>query len=640
MPQHASRIGKYEILAEIGRGGMGTVYRARDPVLDRIVALKTMAEEMLQETGMRERFLREARSAARLQHPNIVTIFEFGEVEGAPFIAMEFLEGDNLGNALAKGRLKTMPSRLGVVGQICDGLAYAHRHGVIHRDVKPANVTLLPSGTAKLVDFGIARLEGGTMATRTGQIMGTPSYMAPELFLGQTADHRIDEWAVGVILYELITDRLPFDADTVPALMYQIIHAPAPAVGKRHPGLPASLVAVLDRALAKDPRDRFGDLEEMAKALRAVRMEMPTVARVEMVPAVPAPPGIETDPTLAESDAPTVVSAVPGVAHEAPRQAASMPSPLAATARRTGFLEDGLFGEARRVQVIALSPDGSLLAAGGTDGSVRIWDLATRMKVATLRNRDHMRSGHGSITTCLAFSENGELLASGHLDGAVYLWEMAAGLELDVKLHHEGAVGGVALPRGGTLLVSAGADAILKFWELLALRKGDARRTMRREPDGITCLVPLRGGDLIVTGHVNHNLRVHDVAAQRVIAMLHGQRAPLSALAASEDGDLVAVGARDGSVRVHRWETREQVAAYQEHTKAVSGLVFLPGSGRIASVGGDNAIVIWDITEPEVPRTLAGTVEDAFISVAVSPDGRKLVAALADGRFRVWLMPD
>jgi serine/threonine-protein kinase len=172
-------IGRYEIVAELGRGGMGTVYRAHDPVLDRTVALKVLAAELLAEPGMRERFLREARSAARLQHPNVVTVYEFGEVEGVPFIAMEFLQGDDLAAAVKRGRLPDLDSRLAVMVQLCDGLDYAHRHGVVHRDVKPSNVYLLPDGSVKIVDFGIARLEGGTLATRTGELLGTPGYMAP-----------------------------------------------------------------------------------------------------------------------------------------------------------------------------------------------------------------------------------------------------------------------------------------------------------------------------------------------------------------------------------------------------------------------------------------------------------------------------
>jgi serine/threonine-protein kinase len=215
MPPAPESIGRYEIVAELGRGGMGTVYKAHDPVLDRTVALKVLASELLAEPGMRERFLREARSAARLQHPNVVTVYEFGEVDGVPFIAMELLAvTTSPPRSTAAG--SDLDSRLAVMVQLCDGLAYAHRSGVVHRDVKPSNVYLLPDRSVKIVDFGIARLEGGTMTTRTGEVLGTPSYMAPEQFSGAPVDHRVDQ-AAGVMPYELVAGRRPFDAGTVSA---------------------------------------------------------------------------------------------------------------------------------------------------------------------------------------------------------------------------------------------------------------------------------------------------------------------------------------------------------------------------------------------------------------------------------------
>lgn len=201
MPPPPSRIGKYEILAELGRGAMGTVYKARDPRLDRLVAVKMMSEELLIEEEMRGRFQREARSAANLQHPNIVTIFDFGELEGegSPYIVMELLEGVSLASLMEMKKPERLEDKISIVAQICRGLDYAHKRGVIHRDVKPGNIQVIPNGTAKILDFGIALGEGSTIKTKTGLVMGTPNYMAPEQISSDVVDHRADMWAVGVI---------------------------------------------------------------------------------------------------------------------------------------------------------------------------------------------------------------------------------------------------------------------------------------------------------------------------------------------------------------------------------------------------------------------------------------------------------
>lgn len=627
MVSRPESIGKYEILAELGRGGMGAVYKARDPVLDRFVALKQLSAEVLAEPGMRERFLREARSAARLQHPNIVTVYEFGEVEGTPFIAMELLEGGNLADAVEDGRLPDLASRLGVVVQVCDALAYAHRHGVIHRDVKPSNIAILPSGAAKIVDFGIAFLEGGTLATRTGMLLGTPAYMAPEQFAGGGVDARVDMWSLGVILYELVAGRRPFEAETVLALIYQIVHNPPPPLKELAPAAPPKLVAIVERALEKDPRRRFPDLEAMGRELRAVQDTLPTL--VSVVP--PAIGGVRVPEALPVRRAVSTM----GELH-VPVSASAAAAGHTPISLMSGFVDDGVFGEARRVQVIAISPDDAVLAAGGTDGSIRLWDLATRTKIATLRNREHLRTGHGSVTTALVFSADGELLVSGHLDGAVYLWEVASGLEVDVRLSHDGPIGGLAIPPGGGVLISAGGDATLKFWELAGLRQGDARRTLRRQPDAATCMCLCWQGRGVVTGHANRVVRIHDTSSFRLLATLHGARAPVSVVAASPDGERLAVGTRDGAVGVFELAERRALGWHQEHSRGVTAATFLAGGGRVASVAMDAAVLVWDVAEPEVPVVIQGAADESFASLCLTRDGRRLVAASADGRFHVW----
>jgi serine/threonine-protein kinase len=266
------RLGRYEIVQEIGRGAMGVVYRARDPVINRDVALKTipLATEFegreLEEA--RAKFFREAETAGRLSHPHIVTIYDAGEQDGTAYIAMELLRGRHLVQYAAAACLLPPAIAIEVTARLADALHYAHQQGVVHRDVKPANVVFdPPSGELKVTDFGIARLTDSGR-TRTGLVLGTPSFMSPEQLQGRAVTGRSDLFSLAVTLFQLLTGQLPFRADSMPALMFKIAHDAAPPVDVLRPGLPAGLPGFFDRALAKDPADRHESGAEFAEALR------------------------------------------------------------------------------------------------------------------------------------------------------------------------------------------------------------------------------------------------------------------------------------------------------------------------------------------------------------------------------------
>ncbi len=247
---------------------MGRVYRAHDPVLDRPVALKTVSPALLSRRDTLARFQREARAAARLSHPNIVTIYEVGEADGTRYIAMELVEGIELSEVLLAPDRYPLEQKVRIMVDVCRGLDFAHQMGVVHRDVKPANIRVARDGTVKILDFGIARL-GESDMTQAGIVLGTPSYLSPELLQGAPVDPRADMWAVGVILYEMLSGRRPFEAPTITALVHRIVSEPLPPLDAEALRLPAALVAVVSRALEKDPSRRFPDLGSMAAALVA-----------------------------------------------------------------------------------------------------------------------------------------------------------------------------------------------------------------------------------------------------------------------------------------------------------------------------------------------------------------------------------
>lgn len=275
-PAHRApaRLGRYEIDGELGRGSMGLVYAAHDPVIGRAVALKTLALgsefEGAALVDARARFFREAESAGRLQHPHIVAIYDAGDEQGLSWIAMERLHGRDLSHAVQAGTLLPVPTVLSIAARVADALDYAHQHQVVHRDVKPANIVYDP-GTdgVKVTDFGIARITDNSK-TRTGLVLGTPSFMAPEQIMGTKADGRCDIYALGVTLYQLLTGRLPLRAESMSALMHAIAHEVPADVRSLRAELDVQVALVVARALHKNPAARFQTGAEMAAALRAV----------------------------------------------------------------------------------------------------------------------------------------------------------------------------------------------------------------------------------------------------------------------------------------------------------------------------------------------------------------------------------
>ncbi len=277
------RIGRYLITGRIGRGGMGMVYRGLDEALEREVAVKTLTAEGTLDAESRRRFEREARAAAHLQHPNIVTVYELGEDRGLPFIAMELLPGTDLEALLRSGEEIPLAEMLDVVAQVCRGLAYAHERGIVHRDIKPSNVRLLEDGTAKIMDFGIAKY-GDAHLTKTGMMVGTVHYMSPEQVRGKPLDGRSDVFSVGVILYELLAGERPFRGEGATQVLYKIVHEEpppldVPALGEFGP----ALQAILALTLAKDPDARYPGAAALGAALAAV---LEDVRKAE----TPAPP--------------------------------------------------------------------------------------------------------------------------------------------------------------------------------------------------------------------------------------------------------------------------------------------------------------------------------------------------------------
>ena len=271
------KLGRYLVQSELGRGAMGVVYKATDSVLERTVAVKTvnMALERDGADRYEARFYQEARAAGGLNHPNIVTVYDVGKSGEVVFMAMEYIEGPELRTLIVDGRPMPVSRALAIAAQVADGLAYAHQHGVVHRDVKPANIMVPSDGPVKITDFGIARMRSAASdLTQTGVMLGSPKYMSPEQVIGKRADHRSDLFSLGVILYEMLTGSTPFNGENVTALMYQIVNFAPPAPSALNGAVPVMADYIVAKTLAKALEERYQSAAELSRDLRECERQL------------------------------------------------------------------------------------------------------------------------------------------------------------------------------------------------------------------------------------------------------------------------------------------------------------------------------------------------------------------------------
>ena len=313
MSETEEHIGRYKVVSEIGRGAMGIVYLAEDEALGRSVAIKTILASMdsTEQAGYLARFKQEAKALGGLNHPSIITVFEFGDERGVAYLAMEYLKGREVRDLIDQRKLD-LAAAVDIAAQVADGLAFAHGRGVVHRDIKPGNVMVIEGNRAKIMDFGIARVRTSDLKTQTGLMLGSPRYMSPEQVFGRALDHRTDIFSLGLVLYEMIAGAPPFGGNDIHQIMYQICNATAPPPSAANPSVSRALDIIVAKALEKDAAARYQDASAMAADLRAC---LPELAGAGPAPANPSPGRAPGEATIAAA---TVVMPIAGM-HVVPR---------------------------------------------------------------------------------------------------------------------------------------------------------------------------------------------------------------------------------------------------------------------------------------------------------------------------------
>jgi WD40 repeat protein/predicted Ser/Thr protein kinase len=687
--------GDYELLGEIGRGGMGIVYKARQVSLDRTVAVKVLLSGRLAGPEFVQRFRTEAAAAASLQHPNIVAIHEVGFREGQHFFAMDYVAGRSLAQITRDGPLP--PRRAaGYMKTTAEAIQYAHERGILHRDLTPANVLIDESNQPKVTDFGLAkRLEKDTELTLSGQVLGSPNYMPPEQAAARRGlvGKRSDVYSLGAILYHLLTGRAPFAGDTVAKTLQQVENNEPVSPQLLNPGVPRDLETICLKCLEKEPDRRYATAQELADELGRFLDRKPILARP-----VGRPEKVwrwcRRNPVIATLAAAAVVIFLLGFAGvtwegQRAREAAAdawrqgniaqgrlyaAQMKLAHAAYREGRIGAGLaliraqqpapgepdfrgfdWGYLYRLclqsqgEVIAnnasgfhsvdFSPDGRTAAFGTGDGMVEIFDLHSRQRV------DRWQAHSGVLASLVFCPGNANWLAtiSGD-DGLLKLWDLAgkrAVFTTKTVIGMHTLVRVAFSPRGRFLAALAPDGQSLNLWEVRSSPPGGVPAV------GLKANLPFLGPAAFSPDErtmavcnamapvFQFNVTLYDLSDSTLVDLGPAHFDGISSVAFSRDGSKLATGSSDERVVLWDIKSRATDRICQANFIVVSSVAFAPDGQTLFVSGWDGRIYSWNLEEPAQPNILAGH-SAAVNSLAISPDGRSLASAGQDGTARLW----
>jgi serine/threonine protein kinase len=588
-PAYIGRIAQFDVMRVLGRGGMGVVLEAFDSRLQRHVALKFLDPELAEDETSRQRFCREARTAASITHENVVAVYQVEKSadEGLPYLVMQLIAGESLEQRLL--REKKLPFReiVRIGMQAAHGLAAAHDLGLIHRDIKPGNILLETSqDRVKLTDFGLARAAEDVKLTGTGFVSGTPLYMAPEQALGEQADPRSDLFSLGAVLYEMCAGEPPFAGNSALAILKQITDSKPRPLSELNSTVPDWLAHTIDRLLAKKPAERIQTAAHLAELfdfqwalMKTASDNVPTVCAIEErkrtirnrwvaggVGATFLALGLFGGRYLSHRD-----SSIPAPPTSAGSPAVSDAKPAAVLSANSGA-----------VWSVAFDNTSDTVAMAVEDGTIRLWDLPT----ASVKSQINAHRGH---IWSMRYSQNCEVLATAGDDRLIKLWGRSTSEPLKTFEHSDAVRGGLALLHDGQTLIAGGRDGGLRVWSL-------------DSPEPLAAVQ---------------------------------QPGTVNTLAVSPDDETLATAGSDKIIRLWNARTLTQKLPLEGHTGPVFGLSFNRDGHRLASAGWDKTVRIWDVASGLVLKSWVGHEGDIW-SIAYSPDGRRLATGGTDGALKLW----
>ncbi|CAN5363823.1 hypothetical protein BH11PLA2_BH11PLA2_38620 [soil metagenome] len=649
-PGMIGKLGEFEIIREIGRGGMGVVLQALDPHLDREVAIKVLDPQMSSNDMARQRFCREARAAAAVVHDHIVTVFQVNEDEaaGLPYLVMQLIKGESLEEKIRRQGKLGVSTTVRYAMQAAQGLAAAHAAGLIHRDIKPGNI-LIEEATDKatLTDFGLARAVEDLKLTRTGFVAGTPLYMAPEQARGDNIDTRADLFSLGSVMYEALAGKPPFDGKTPLAVLRRVADEAHPRLSRINPLVPDWLEDVIDQLLEKKPEHRVESAEELGRILAS--------QYCSLEPDGNSPPPVEC--TVARSASrlmgrrrksaltTALVLAIPfllgglagaalgyGLAPESREVINNVPVPT------PGFVPPGTVGPEGPEPIktlttsngaiwsVASAKDGNTIVAGLEDGSFIVWNLDTRAIITSKAN------AHDAPILSVDISQDGKTVITGGDDGVVKIWDVTGAAKIRGTFDNKTAVRSVALDSSGSRVVTGDRGGMVRIWMI------GEDKFLREFMHGGTISAVAFAPDSLTVGSASTNKTVilWDVPNGRSTFTFTAHQGPVYGIAFSPDGQLVATAGWDKSVII--WEARNGEIKHNiktAHDDGVTSVAFASCGSVLASAATDGSVKVWNVSDGSELNRFSrhkGTVH----SVKFLPNCTTLMTGGRDGTVRAW----